>query len=114
MTNPNERVDRALDRRARRSGGPLPRAISMAELEEVFGEHGDLRDGDRWGRWTYHAGPRVLCLEEKAYDVDLDRCRTAEEVYDWIVHIAGKVWATDADIGALVRALRVVVGREAT
>ncbi len=65
------------------------------------------RDGDRWGRWTYHAEAQVLAFVEPwDYEVDLRSARTDAERWDWARHLAGKVWVTDEDLGALVRALR--------
>lgn len=46
------------------------------------------------------------------YRIDLDRCRSEIEAHGWVWHIAGKTWATDADLGALVRALRTFTTRQ--
>ncbi len=45
------------------------------------------------------------------YQVDLETCRNASEVLDWIMHIAGKTFTTDQILAALVRDLELYLGR---
>jgi hypothetical protein len=107
--NPQERVERAMA--AVTAGRPLGFS-TLDELDTVCREHGAVRDGDRWGRWTWHAPSRVLSIDaDGAYEIDLDRCTSPMSDLDWILHLAGKTWATNADVGALVRALRAIRGR---
>jgi hypothetical protein len=51
--------------------------------------------------------PQKLCkvqperhLDER-YWVDLERCRTAAEVLDWIMRVAKKSWADDETLASL-------------
>lgn len=106
MSNPETRLARALDQRT------TPFA-SAAELEALARLHGDLRDGDRWGAWVYRVQSSVLAFHPDpsrapSYEVDLARTPTRDAVLDWVFQVSAKPWATDADVGALVRALRVV------
>ncbi len=45
------------------------------------------------------------------YQVDLETCRNASEVLDWIMHIAGKTFATDQVLASFVRDLDLYLGR---
>jgi len=58
-----------------------------------------------WGRW--HLNTDILSLEHSVidYGVDLRRCNSSAEILDWIIQISQKTWASNADIGNLVRAL---------
>jgi hypothetical protein len=101
--NPTARLDDALRARS-------PDFITLADVDALMAEHGDLRDGDRWGRWTYDASVNVLSIPAYGpttlpYEVDLDRCGSELDAWGWAAHIGRKVWATDADVGALLRAL---------
>jgi hypothetical protein len=61
-----------------------------------------------WGPWTFDRERLVLDLTvngEELYDVDLERCPTAEAVLDWIAQVQGKAWATPEVTGQLVAAL---------
>lgn len=63
-----------------------------------------------WGDWYYDPSNQTLnyqpegCATELYY-VDLDRCTSYAEAWDWVSHIGNKTWATDAVLGGLVRAL---------
>ncbi|MDP2959664.1 MAG: hypothetical protein Q8N53_24890 [Longimicrobiales bacterium] len=65
------------------------------------------RHGDTWGPWRYDADAQVLIYGSGTvrYRVDLDRCRTSPETMAWVRQVAGNSWATDADLGALLRAI---------
>lgn len=65
-------------------------------------------------QWVYERKINAVTLGDPAtggwiYQVDLDRCRSAKEVIDWIGQISGKTWATDRDLGGLVRILDAVL-----
>jgi hypothetical protein len=56
--------------------------------------------------WNYNPRTLTLRLNQRPwYEIDLERCRTSAEVLDWIAQVAGKTWATDEILGALVRRL---------
>ena len=70
-------------------------------------------------RWYVHAELLALYLGDPqtgawAYEIDLERCRTSAQVLDWIMQVASKIWATDAVIAGLVRALNDVLDPQAT
>ena len=76
-----------------------------------------VRDGQRWGDWEYDKSRLVLEFDRLRssdgrdwYEVDLEECTTGLDVLDWILQVAGKRWATPADIGALVLALESLLG----
>lgn len=73
--------------------------------------------GRTWGPWSYER-PQVLVIRDNAgrwlYEVDLERCRTAAAILDWIAQVAAKQWepapASRAEvIGYLVLALDEVI-----
>lgn len=54
--------------------------------------------------WRYK--PQTCTLEwNQHYEIDLERCRTAAQVLDWIMQVAGKAWVTDKCLAGLVHAL---------
>jgi hypothetical protein len=62
-----------------------------------------------WGGWTLNPELRILELLSPhgnyVYEIDLDTCTTSAEVLDWLCQVAGKVWADDAVLAGLVRAI---------
>lgn len=58
----------------------------------------------RWGRWSYRRSNLTL-VHDEGYEVDLERMETSAATLDWIAQVAGKGWATPADIGNLVLAI---------
>ena len=74
------------------------------------------RHGHKWGRWMFNGQTLTLqCFMEGndefvIYEVDLDRCIDAPSIFDWVLQIAGKTWATPDDIGNLVLALNQLAG----
>jgi hypothetical protein len=66
-----------------------------------------------WGQWTFDENHLALMHADPPYRIDLERCTTSAEVLDWIAQVAGKLWATAADVGDLVRALDDVLGLQA-
>lgn len=63
----------------------------------------------QFGGWSLDR--RTLCLVlrdvngDDLYEIDLERCRTSAQLLDWVMQVAGKLWATDAVLAGLVRAL---------
>lgn len=63
--------------------------------------------------WVFNEDAFTLDLHEVTssgvkrwlYSVDLEECATPAQVLDWIMHIHGKLWATDEVLAGLVRAL---------
>ena len=45
-----------------------------------------------------------------AYYIDLERCRTADDILDWLIQLAEKAWIRPEDIGHLVLALHELAG----
>jgi len=67
-----------------------------------------------FGRWHINAkaGTVVLHVHQgHYYDVPLTEMKTSAITLDWIFQVEEKTWATDADIGNLVRAIRKTFGR---
>ena len=70
----------------------------------------------QWGRWTFN--PRNACLEIEIvaghgveYQVPADELKSSARILDWIYQLRDKTWATSADIGDLVQAIRDLFGR---
>jgi hypothetical protein len=62
--------------------------------------------------WRFEPTTLVLALyidERYLYEIDLEQCTTSAEMLDWIFQIAGKPWASDRVIAALVRLLDVLL-----
>lgn len=80
--------------------------LTSKELMEMYPPV-KLSHGDRWGNWAYNA--RTLVIENEScpggYEIDLERCTTAGEVLNWIVHMSCKRWMEDKELGDLVKAL---------
>ncbi len=81
--------------------GLLPISVGMEEALAQWAA--PPHQGDRWGRWTYWQN-RTL-NHDGGYQVDLDRCKSAAAVLDWIAQVSAKTWCTREDAGALVEAL---------
>ncbi len=64
-----------------------------------------------WGHWWYVLDQDTGVLRyrdsegHELCEIDLARCDTATEILDWVLQTEGKAWATDEDLGSLVRAL---------
>ena len=97
MSNPGERVFEAAVVR----GKPF---MSLTELGRIWDAVGDLRDGDTWGGWCYHAGVNVLRHDAHDYEVYLGDPAAGD--FTWIAHLADKAWLSNVDLGAFVRALQ--------
>ncbi len=96
---PNDEPRRARDehviKKAMADGGG---ARSLAELEDALSAAGPAMSM----RWIHYA-----CFEEadrQGYCIDANRCETANEMLDWIVHLSGKVWMGTSEIRQLVLA----------
>ncbi|MBM2826472.1 MAG: hypothetical protein HW403_536 [Dehalococcoidia bacterium] len=64
--------------------------------------------GEAWGPWRYNRDNLTLEFwrgQKLRYYVDLERCRNSAEILDWVAQVSDKSWASDADVGQLVRAL---------
>ena len=73
----------------------------------------EVYDGQMWGRWVYRRANNTLLIEEPVQDqyaVHLDPCTNQVEVLDWIVQVSSELWATENDIGHLVRAMEACLG----
>lgn len=77
-------------------------AVRMSEIVEA-GHRPAHENGDRWGRWTLHDG--ALDFEGGIYYVEIARVHGLSGIADWARQVSEKRWATDADVGALVRGL---------
>lgn len=74
-------------------------------------------DGQTWGDWKYDKSRLVLELDRPDryggrdwYEVDLERCDSGAAILDWVLQVAAKAWASEEDIGYLIRALESTVG----
>lgn len=110
MTNPDTRVENAVD-------APPGQPANGREILDAVEEHGDLRDGDSWGPWTWNDSAQTLDYsgpgyEGHPYGVDVEEILHADdpdaEAWDWVRHVAEKRWDPPA-IRCLVLALRTVL-----
>jgi hypothetical protein len=71
-----------------------------------------------WGPWALNHHNFTLEMFDRpdrfTYWIDLEQCTTSAEVLDWICQVAGKVWADDATLAGLVRALNDVLRPQGT
>lgn len=110
--NPHERVEAAMREEGDRTG-----VWTLDEVGRLDDEHGDLRDGDRWGPWVWNEDHLTLDYvggryAHRPYGVDVERILNADdpdaEAWHWVRHVAGKRWDPPA-IRCLVLALREVL-----
>ncbi len=61
-----------------------------------------------FGGWSLDRERLCLVWQDEdgreVYEVDLEQCRTSAAMLDWIMQIAGKLWATDTVLAGLVHA----------
>ena len=77
-----------------------------------------ISDGHEWGQWRYNKASLTLDYVdyepgkqgEIAYQVDFERCGTADDILDWILQLSAKNWIRAEDIGDLVQAFRELAG----
>jgi len=70
--------------------------------------------------WEFHSETLELVLSKRTpdggktrrYEVDLERCCSAQEVLGWIFHVAGKTWATDKILAWLIKDLSTYLDSE--
>jgi hypothetical protein len=72
----------------------------LTPLSEVL--PGPLKS--KWGPWAFDEKHLVVRHDEHHYEVPIGECRESAHALDWIAQVASKTWATDADVGSLVRA----------
>jgi hypothetical protein len=69
-----------------------------------------------FGNWEFNK--KNLTLRHsgagKGYEIDLEECTTSAGVLDWIFQIESKTWASEEDLGYLVRALNVLLAPQDT
>jgi hypothetical protein len=86
----------------------MSQILTVKELMKMYPPV-KLAHGDRWGNWIYNAKNLTLVIKKPSYrsgyDIDLERCTTANEALTWIVHMQGKAWMSDKDLRDLIRAL---------
>ena len=66
------------------------------------------KDGTRWGKWVYRSKSLILVYEDHNrdfYEIDLEKCRDAAEILNWLLQISHKYWISPEDIGNLLLAL---------
>lgn len=59
----------------------------------------------KWGRWTFDPSDNTIEIRPRGYWFELSRLDSSTAVLDFIAQVSGKAWATNADVGALVRCL---------
>lgn len=91
---------------------PDTTAVPRTVAEILRDAHDELkRNGPRmsWGPWFFDE--RTLTLVHRGgYWIPLDQMRHSAAVLGWIGQIAGKTWADNETLGALVRALNDLFG----
>lgn len=66
----------------------------------------------KYGNWVLNLEYRTLDHERGVYRVPLQDMRSSSHILDWLFQIEAKTWATDADLGNLVRAMVDLFGRD--
>lgn len=63
----------------------------------------------RIGVATYDADLNLIELDvypsHTGYQIDLDRCKTKEELLDWIFHLSGKTWCKGSVLTDFIQCL---------
>ena len=90
----------------------MAEVLTAKELMRVYPPV-KLSHGDRWGHWVYNARNLTLVIKKppyhSEYEIDLERCSTASEALNWIVHMSCKTWMDDKNLADLIRALHDVL-----
>lgn|GEM_PF-4523067 len=91
--------------------GRVDRAFSA----DVLGAIHDRVTRTVWGSWTFSPSLTLYLDDHQGhcYEVDLERCRSAEQVLDWIFQIRQKSWATPTIMSDLLDALEDTLGVQA-
>lgn len=88
----------------------LRKRINEIPLRQIL-EENKIEDGQKWGRWEFIERNLTLVLRGNKentndhYEIDLERCRSGDEVLNWICQIHEKIWADNDVLADLVRAL---------
>ena len=87
-----------------------PSGLRFWTISELMAVKTDVaQEGDTFGNWTYHVNGGAAYLEiGYGYGIDIERCQTAEQCWDWVNHMAGKTWITPEDLGWFIFALSVI------
>jgi len=98
---------------------PQAQSFYLRPMEDIMAE-GERADQDlarrmaegtaTWGNWRYipDADTGQLALSKDGgplYEVDLARCTSAGEIFDWTFYLGSKAGVTPEDLGQFVRAL---------
>jgi hypothetical protein len=65
-----------------------------------------------YGNWILNLEYNSLDHKRGVYRIPLKDMRESSRVLDWLYQIEEKTWATDADLGNLVRAMVDLFGRD--
>ena len=86
-----------------------PGKMGMVDMNEMLERMKTIAKQSVWGNWTFKPGNLVLSYDDPDtgiwYEVDLERCRNAGEVLDWIFQLLHKSWITAEDMICFLRAL---------
>ena len=87
---------------------PKTLAQLIGEFEEK--RHKLLTQGGTSGPWRFD--PASLCIDnvETGYYINLLELKDSAGVLDWIIQISHKTWASDSDLGKLVRLIDRILG----
>jgi hypothetical protein len=95
--------------------------MSLLGRKEEEERNGTSRESMGWMEPEKERLSSLPCVRESGdyeegddYEVDLDTCTSSAEILDWIMQIAGKIWADDACLSGLVRALNGILDLQCT
>lgn len=77
--------------------------LSLLNPEEILSLK--IKKRDQFGPWKVNRSEQVLVHEKYHYEIDLEEIKTCAQLADWIFQITAKSWATNNDLGWLLRAL---------
>jgi len=66
----------------------------------------------KYGNWIVNLEYHTLDHERGVYRIPLKDMRSSSRILDWLYQVEAKPWATDADLGNLVRAMVALFGRD--
>ena len=67
---------------------------------------------NKYGNWVLNFEYNSLDHEKGVYRIPLKDMTGSSRILDWLYQIEEKPWATDADLGNLVRAMVALFGRD--
>ena len=81
-------------------------------LKEILAEPLPAKIAE-WGNWKLDKQYQVLEFVKDGkweYEIDLERCKTPKETWNWVMQLNSKRWIARDDMANLIEALSYLIG----